>query len=225
MIRDFGGWLLGKRQEEAEEEEVQEVKKIPDLEIQEQSLRNQIIQKKIPPPSKPLSKPKHQGDFILREKSELSLDEFHKTPWIDIGIHELESFDKYLEPLQFKRPSKLTASADRQPSNLKFATRVDSGQLNGNANGSHVADQRDDPRSQIFHEEVTVANFNKTISKKLAYLKQAYHFLKFYYKDCAKADLNQLALRSGIDKEVLQLWIENRHAIVHILTILAKNQV
>ena len=224
MIRDFGGFYLGKRVPDKNTVNLGCQAYTDDIELLQP---NEKIQKnKIESHNVADSKKwKIEDDFLIREKNELSLDEFKQHSLMNISLYDLEQFTNYIEPLKKRKLQKHPSNGKRinRNANSSFSQMIDHA---GEASNNTSTNRQQDTiiKKLAFEKDLTVANFNTLIAKRMSYLNQAYHFLNYYFRDCTKADLNQIAIKSGISKEVLQLWLDNRHCIVHLLTVLSKNQ-
>ena len=217
MIRDFGGIYLGKRnpdpQSPAPEDEY----------IKTQSSQSEPEEDKFLHSFTMLKRPPPKDDFLIREDEEMSIDQFVSKKWIVSEDQNLESFQRYIEPLKAKASIRRQISLPSKDASVSTMSTQKANQLSS----TKPNDQQEGQKRQVARptsESITSANFNSVIKKRVSYLQQAYTFLNFYYKDCMKADLDQLSLRSKIPHEVLQFWIDNKHSVVQMMRVLSQRQ-
>ena len=217
MIRDFGGCFLQKRPANDEPTEKPESQNSSKGHSNHKFL---VVDHQGIPTAKRLGK----SNFIYREADELSLDDFKCTKWIPgPNLQELDSFQRYLEPLKTSKSDIKSQIVHSKANSHSSALTIDSPRkASTNFTSDRNADM-DNGRCSPEAEFLNSGNFNEILRNKVAYLRNGFSFLKYYYQDSLKADIQQLSIRSTIPIEVLQYWIEQKHNIVSLLYLLQKD--
>ena len=155
---------------------------------------------------------KDNSYLIVREHEELDFTNRRRAKKPALNLSRVESQYRYLFPILSKKSTYFEKDQQMEPSHEK----CDSGTTHSRDPGEACKKERLTPSNS---KEAPLA-FNHKVQSQLKYIQKASDFLYFFYKDSMTADLDEISRRSGIQKEVLMNWIENKQEILQTLKII-----